>query len=166
MEFITIRRAARGEADRVADFLDEHLAKIGIGFVTKAQVKTETMGGRIWIALKSSEIVGVRIGIEKVYNMVVHPDYRGLGIGRELILVHPPKTIRVKSEPVGNWSKKQKESFVSPEGFYRALGYELSHIDHAKNFWQRGSDKAHFHKKGKKHIRVYVRPDRLINGLK
>jgi len=59
--------------------------------------------------------------------------------------------------PVGNLSKKQRENFQNPEGFYNALGYKFKELDFARNFWQRGRGKeAHFHKQGKvKHIRIY-----------
>lgn len=162
---VVIRKAAMGESKRISDFIDKYFTTEGFGFVTDAQTRTEISRSAVWVAIDNNEIVGVRVGINRVYNLCVHPDYRGAGVGRELIHVHPPDTIRVKSEPVGHLSKAQIENFKSPEGFYKALGYELSHIDVAKNFYQRGSEKANFHKEGKKHIRVYVKPSDLFDEV-
>ena len=167
MEFIIIRKAAIGESKKISDFIDKYFTPEGFGFVTDAQTKTEVSRGAVWIATHKYEIVGVRVGIERVYNLCVHPDYRAHGIGNQLIEAFPPTTIRVKSDPVGNLSKSQKENFKSPEEFYKSMGYEFSHLSEAKNFYQRGADgeKAHFHKSGKKHIKVYRKPKTTLPGM-
>jgi len=106
--------------------------------------------------INADKVIGVRVGINKVYNLVVHPNYRGMGIGRQLIEVHSPYTIRVKATPVGHLSKEQIENFTTPIGFYEAIGYEYDHSDYARNFWQKGKIKAFFHKIGeKKHIQIF-----------
>ena len=161
--FIIIRKAAVGESKRISDFIDKYFTPEGFGFVTDAQTKTEVMRGSVWIAIDGGKIVGVRVGIERVYNLCVHSDYRGSGIGRELIDVFPPTAIRVKSDPVGNLSKKQKENFKSPEEFYQKLGYNFSHLSRAKNFYAGekmvdGKKKRILSKEGKKHIKVYRKP--------
>ena len=160
VDVVIIRKAAIGEAKQISDFIDEHFTKDGYGFVTDAQTKTEVARGSVFVAFLKNEIVGVRVGINRVYNLCVHKNHRGCGIGRQLINIFPPETIRVKSEPVGNLSKKQKDGFTIPDPFYQSLGYVFSHKDTAKNFHQKGKDgeKAHFHKEGKKHIRVYRKP--------
>ena len=142
----------------IVRFIDSTFTKEGYGFVTSAQINTETRRGAVWVALNDSEIVGVRVGINRVYNLAVHPDYRGNGIGRQLIDVRPPDTIRVKAIPVGHLSKEQKAKFVTPVGFYDAIGYEYDHSDYARNFWQKAKDTAIFHKIGKlKHIQIFRR---------
>ncbi len=140
----------------IVKFIDSTFTKEGYGFVTSAQINTETKRRAVWIALDGDKIIGVRVGINRVYNLAVHPDYRGKGIGRQLIEVHPPDTIRVKAIPVGHLSKEQQDNFVTPVGFYDAIGYEYDHSDYARNFWQKGKVKAIFHRIGKiKHIQIF-----------
>jgi len=140
----------------IVKFIDSTFTKEGYGFVTSAQINTEVKHGAVWVAVDSGKIIGVRIGKNRVYNLVVHPDYRGQGVGKALIEAHSPYTIRVKAIPVGNLSKEQKGTFVTPVGFYEAIGYEYDHSDYARNFWQKAKDKAIFHKIGKiKHIQIF-----------
>ena len=140
----------------IVKFVDSTFTKEGYGFVTSAQINTEVKRGSVWVAVLGGEIIGVRVGINRVYNLAVHPDYRGQGIGKQLIEVRPPDTIRVKAIPVGNLSKEQRDNFVTPVGFYESIGYEYDHSDYARNFWQRGKTKAVFHKIGKiKHIQIF-----------
>ena len=151
-----IRKAHISESDKVVNFVDSTFTVEGYGFVTSAQIKTEIGRGSVWIALDKTGIVGVRIGINRVYNLAVAKTHRRMGIGEQLINIHRPETIRVKAIPVGHLSKKQKDGFVSPEPFYKKIGFVFRCADYAKNFWQRGKDKAHFHRQGKiKHIKIY-----------
>ena len=147
----------------IVKFIDSTFTKEGYGFVTSAQINTETNRRAVWLALDGDRIIGVRAGINRVYNLVVHPDYRGQGIGRQLIEVHPPDTIRVKAIPIGHLSKEQIDNFTTPVGFYNAIGYEYDHSDYARNFWQRGKTKAVFHKIGKiKHIQIFRKKEQNI----
>ena len=157
-----IRTANEDDIKRVVKFIDSTFTKEGYGFVTSSQIRTETKRGSVWIAYLATDdsIIGVRIGIDRVYNLAVHPAYRNNGVGRALLLINPPTTIRVKSQPVGNLSKEQLRNFRVPDGFYEAVGYDFQETDYARNFWQRGKkgERAHYHKQGKvKHIRIYKR---------
>ena len=167
---IIIRQANVEEVKDIVSFIDSTFTKEGYGFVTSSQIETETGRRAVWIALDDRVIVGVRIGINRVYNLTVHPKYRKMGIGEQLIRVHPPTTIRVKSEPVGNMSKEQRENFKNPEGFYDSIGYEYSHHDYSKNFWagetKDGKRKRIYTKQGKNpHIKVYQKKDRKQGDL-
>ena len=161
-----IRKANNLEVKQVVSFIDSTFTVEGYGFVTSAQIETETKRGSVWIALDGDRIVGVRIGISRVYNLAVKKDYRGMGIGRDLIEIHPPDYIRVKANPVGNLSKEQKANFKNPEPFYKKIGFKFLRSDFARNFWQRGKDTAHFHKQGKeKHIKIYKNEDPIQKEL-
>ena len=153
---IVIQKADFKEKKAIVQFIDGTFTKEGYGFVSSAQIDTEIRKGRVFLAKDGDKICGVRVGINRVYNLVVHPEYRGCGIGRMLIEVHPPETIRVKAQPIGNLSKEQIKNFKTPRGFYEKLGFIFSHLDYAKNFFQKASVKAVYHKQGgKKHIEVY-----------
>jgi GNAT superfamily N-acetyltransferase len=154
-----IELATTDKVEAIVKFIDSTFTKEGYGFVTSAQINTETKRGAAYIALTDSgEIIGVRIGKDRVYNLAVHPDYRKQGIGKALIEILPPSTIRVKAIPVGHLSNKQRETFKSPRGFYEAIGFVFDHLDFARNFWQKAKDKAVFHKQGeRKHIEIYKR---------
>ena len=157
---INIRKAETGETQAVVDFIDSTFTKEGYGFVTSAQIESEIKNGRVFVAVDDSSILGVRIGKDRVYNLAVHPDHRTKGIGRKLIDVWKPETIRVKASPHGHLSKKQRDNFKSPRKFYEKVGFKFSHFDFARNFWQKTKDKALFHKQGKvKHIEIYENVD-------
>ena len=157
---IQIKKAQLPEVKQVVKFIDSTFTVEGYGFVTSAQIETEIRRKAVWIAVDGGKIVGVRVGISRVYNLAVHKDYRMMGVGRKLMEIHPPDYIRVKSDPVGNLSKEQIDNFKSPEEFYQKLGFKFLRTDFARNFWQRGNKKAHFHKEGKKkHIKIYKNLD-------
>ena len=155
-----IRKANIDEVVAVVSFIDNTFTKEGFGFVTSAQIKTETKRGAVWIALENNQVIGVRVGKQRVYNLAVHPDYRRMGIGEKLIYIYRPEVIRVKAIPIGHLSKQQINNFKSPRKFYEKIGFVFRYRTYAKNFWQRGKDKAHFHKVGKKkHIEIYKDKD-------
>ena len=160
MTVVKIRKATETDIPEIVRFVDNHFTREGYGFVTSGQMKTEVRRGAVYLAFDGKIIVGSRMGLERIYNLAVHTNYRGRGIGRKLVEIFHPNLIRVKADPVGNLSKAQKENFENPEGFYRSLGYELQCTDFAKNFYQRGraGEKARFHKQGKKHIKIYQKP--------
>lgn len=153
-----IRLAELADYDNVVAHIDLHFTKEGYGFVNRAQIKTEIAKGRVVIALIENEIVGVRIGLNTLWNLVVANDQRGNGIGRLLVEFQRPLTIRVKCEPVGHLSNKQEANFTDPRPFYEALGFIEwgDKVVIARNFYQKGGG---YHAKGtKEHIRIYCDP--------
>ena len=155
-----IRKAELDEIKDVVKFIDSTFTVEGYGFVTSAQIKTEIRRRAVWIAITDEKIIGVRVGISRVYNLAVDKEFRGIGVGKALIKIHDPDYIRVKANPVGNLSKNQTANFINPEPFYRKIGFRFLRSDFARNFWQRGKEKAHFHKEGnKKHIKIYENID-------
>jgi len=153
---VEIRRAVISDLDQIVKLIDSEFTKEGFGFVNRAQVETELQRGRIIVAEDKRLIIGCRIGIDTVWNMVVTKSRRGQGVGKSLIEHIRPRTIRVKNTPVGHLSKEQKTNFPDPTVFYEKLGYRFWGNAYPKNFWQRAGKTALFHNKGKlPHIAVY-----------
>ncbi len=152
-----IRKAAVQDYVSIVDLIDDDFTKQGYGFVNREQILTEIKKRRVIVADLDGEIVGVRIGMGTIWNLVVANSARGQGIGTSLVEYLRPHTIRVKSDPIGHLSHAQKEGFVDPTPFYEKLGFELWGLSFPKNFWQRGKNsKGQFHIKGDKaHIRIY-----------
>lgn len=152
-----IRRAKLDDFAKIIKLIDGEFTKEGFGFVNRAQVDTEIRKNRVLVADDNGEIFGVRIGIDTVWNIVVSKVKRGEGIGRELINYHRPRTIRVKSNPIGHLSKEQRENFTDPTPFYEKLGFKFWGNSYPKNFWQKGKDgKGQFHIQGENpHIAIY-----------
>lgn len=84
---IEIRKANSDEVKAIVKLIDSTFTKEGYGFVTSAQINTEVKNQRVWIALDGINIIGVRIGIDRVYNLAVHPDYRRQGIGKTITFI-------------------------------------------------------------------------------
>jgi len=73
-----------------------------------------------WVVLDGEKLVGwIFIGGEKVektlYNLIVHPKYRGRHIGGILIEKLKPKIIRSKTD----------QATGDPTEFYKKMGYEI-----------------------------------------
>jgi GNAT superfamily N-acetyltransferase len=162
---VKVRFATIHDFDNIMKIIDNDFIKEGYGFVNKEQVRTELGKGRVIVAEIEGEILGVRIGLNKVWNLVVSRGERGTGIGKKLIEFHPATTIRVKAIPVGHLSKAQKIEFKDPRGFYEKLGFSHWSMAKAKNFWSGEKDgKRIFYKQGEKeHIFIYKRKDSLLN---
>lgn len=161
-----IRKANLSDLSSIIELIDGEFTKEGLGFVNKAQVETELRKGRIFIADDNGLIVGCRIGVDTVWNMVVVKSQRGRGIGRALIEYHRARTIRVKNTPIGHLSKMQRDNFSDPTGFYEALGYRFWGNSYPRNYWQRAGDRALFHSKGDiPHIAVYKDEKSLLFEL-
>jgi GNAT superfamily N-acetyltransferase len=162
---IEIRKAIIADFDKVIALIDGEFTKEGFGFVNGAQVKTEIHRRNVWVAIDSGEVIGCRIGSNTLWNLIVSKARRGEGIGRQLVEIAPPQTVRVKAIPVGHLSKAQLEAFESPEAFYQALGYRLWGRAFPRNFWQRAGNKAQFHAKGNlQHILIYHNPNDMLFG--
>ena len=159
-----IRKAKLNDLERIVALIDGDFTKEGFGFVNREQIKTEIGKHRVVVAEEEGELLGVRVGLATIWNMVVSHEARRRGIGRELIEYNRPHTIRVKADPIGHLSKKQKLNFTDPTGFYETLGFRLWGLSYPKNFWQRGRNgKGQFHLKGDTaHIKIYKDPNAVM----
>lgn len=151
-----IKKAKLADLSGIIALIDNEFTKEGFGFVNRAQIETEIHKGRVFMAREDGVIVGCRIGIDTVWNVVVSKSRRGRGIGKALIEYLRPRTIRVKNKPIGHLSRKQRDNFRDPTGFYEKLGYKFWGNAYPRNFWQRAGGKAKFHTKGETaHIAIY-----------
>ncbi len=87
-------------------------------FLRRGQL-AEILSGRhhqVYVAEIDAVLVGVAITTRgtRLVNALVHPAYRGLGIGRELIRASGAHEVRAKLDM----------SSGDPRAFYRALGFE------------------------------------------
>lgn len=162
MREVEIKKATLCQLENVINGLDSILSKEGFGFVNKMQIKTEIARGTVFIAYLDNKEVGFRIGKNRLWNIAVHPKYRGMGIGKALLLYYKPAIIRVKNKPIGHLSKQQRNDFTDPTPFYEAMGYKKITEDYGRNFWAGGNkknieQKRIFSKQGKiKHISIYI----------
>ena len=148
--------------ENVVKFIDKYFTGEGYGFVNREQIKTEILKKRVIISLDDNGINGLRIGWDRIWNLVVKTDCRGSGIGKELIEFHRPNYIRVKSDPVGHLNKTQKENFVDPTDFYEKLGFVYVGHDYGRNFYAGNKDgkRLSYAKGDKKHIKLYRNPEK------
>jgi GNAT superfamily N-acetyltransferase len=86
-------------------------------FLRRGQIEQMVRGGyhRVFIAELDGILVGAAILTRGTHlaNVLVHPAYRGLGIGRALLAASGAQTV----------SAKLDSSAGDPRGFYRALGF-------------------------------------------
>ena len=158
-----IRKATAADFGEIVKLIDGEFTKEGFGFVNKAQVETELWKGRVFVAEEGGSILGCRIGVDTVWNIIVTKSRRGEGIGRALMEIFRPRTVRVKNTPVGHLSKEQRASFSDPTAFYEELGYKYWGNSYPRNFWQRAGDKAKFHSIGiTPHIAIYKDKDTIL----
>lgn len=112
---LTVRRAERGDLTPLGFFFDTVLRRDY--FVRRGQL-ADILGGRhheVYVAEIDTVLVGVAITTRgsRLVNALVHPAYRGLGIGRELVRASGATEVRAKIDM----------STGDPRGFYRSLGF-------------------------------------------
>jgi len=163
-----IRQATIDDFGNIVKLIDGEFTKEGFGFVNRAQIMTEITKRRVIVAEDEGRIYGVRIGLDTMWNLVVSQSQRGRGVGRALVAYHRPRTVRVKTDPIGHLSKEQRKQFVDPTEFYRKLGFRFWGNSYPKNFWQKGKNgKGQFHIKGDKaHIKIYRDPLTILEEFR
>ncbi len=111
-------------AKELGDFL-EYLDMFGDDYVVVTSNGRVVGGGGYWIR-----------AFDKVGGLtwaILHPDYQGTGIGKELALY---RIERIKE--AGTAQRVQVETSQHSFGFYEKLGFKL--IDKQPNYWANGID--------------------------
>ncbi len=113
---LTLRPAVPGDFEPLSFFFDTALRKDY--FIRRGQLKDILSGPhhQVYVAEIDAVLVGVAITTRhcRLVNALVHPAYRGLGIGRALIEVSGTTEVRVKRDM----------SSGDPINFYRSLGFD------------------------------------------
>jgi GNAT superfamily N-acetyltransferase len=113
---LTIRPANPGDATPLGFFFDTALRRDY--FLRRGQLAEmlQSPYHRVYVAEIDTVLVGVAVTTRgtRLVNALVHPGYRGLGIGRALINQSGATEVRVKRDM----------STGDPRGFYAALGFE------------------------------------------
>ncbi len=112
---LTLRLATPADFIPLAFFFDTALRKDY--FLRRGQLADMLKGKyhQVYIAQLDSILVGVAIltGGTRLVNVLVHPAYRGLGIGRELVSAGCVSEVRAKLDM----------SSGDPRAFYEAVGF-------------------------------------------
>lgn len=112
---LTVRRANASDATPLEFFFDTALRRDY--FIRRGQL-AEILGGKhhqMYVAEIDAVLVGVAITTRgsRLINALVHPAYRGLGIGRALIEASGATEVRAKIDM----------SAGDPREFYKSLGF-------------------------------------------
>ena len=113
---LTVRPASRRDLVPLGFFFDTALRKDY--FIRRGQLEELLRGPhhQVYIAEIDRVLVGAAVTTRgsRLVNALVHPAYRGLGIGRELVQASGATEVRAKLDM----------STGDPRGFYRTLGFE------------------------------------------
>lgn len=113
---LTIRPAVAGDLAPLSFFFDTALRRDY--FLRRGQLADMLRGGRhrLYVAEIDALLVGVAVTTRgaRLVNALVHPAYRGLGIGRRLVEASAAREVRAKIDM----------STGDPRSFYRSLGFD------------------------------------------
>lgn len=112
---LAIRPAVRSDRTAIQFFCDAILRNDY--FVRRGQLK-EMLAGRfhqVWVAEIDRVLVGIAVTTRgtRLVNALVHPAYRGLGVGRALVEASGAVEVRAKIDMRSG----------DPRGFYEAMGF-------------------------------------------
>lgn len=115
---LSVRPAQKSDETAIQFFFDTALRRDY--FIRRGQLR-ELLDGRyhrVWVAEIDLILVGVAITTRgtRLVNALVHPGYRGLGIGRALVEASGATEVRAKLDM----------STGDPRGFYEAMGFQCS----------------------------------------
>jgi GNAT superfamily N-acetyltransferase len=121
---LTVRPARRGDVVPLTFFFDTVLRRDY--FMRRGQLE-DLVNGRyhqVYVAEIDQVLVGVAIttGGSRLVNALVHPAYRGLGIGKALVSFSGVTEVRAKLDV----------STGDPRGFYQSLGFVSTGVRNEK----------------------------------
>ncbi|MBK9127879.1 MAG: GNAT family N-acetyltransferase [Phycisphaerales bacterium] len=115
---LTVRRAAPSDEAPLSFFFDTVLRRDY--FVRRGQLGELLRSAyhQVWVAEIDCILVGVAITTRstRLVNAIVHPAYRGLGIGQALVNASGASEVRAKLDM----------SSGDPRGFYERLGFKAT----------------------------------------
>jgi GNAT superfamily N-acetyltransferase len=121
---LTVRLASRTDLVPLGFFFDTVLRRDY--FVRRGQLEELVTGPhhQVYVAELDAVLVGVAITTRgsRLVNALVHPAYRGLGIGTELVQGSHAREVRAKLNM----------SSGDPRGFYRSLGFVSTGLQNEK----------------------------------
>ncbi|MFZ2149265.1 MAG: GNAT family N-acetyltransferase [Sedimentisphaerales bacterium] len=142
MEKVDYRRAGINDVERICKFVDFWLSGRGMKkgapgavndyFVSVGQQRKYVKKYTTLIALLGDEIVGwaVMEPAGTLIHLLVKGDIRGKGIGKKMVQILEPKTVRSKSD----------QSSGDPIGFYEKIGYRR--VERVKSMSRLDSDEV------------------------
>jgi N-acetylglutamate synthase-like GNAT family acetyltransferase len=109
-----IRKARIVDLNRIRKYLDIYLRKDW--FDTPKRLYSFIDQDFCWIAEEEGKIIGFAVMTNKgvMIRLLIHPFYRGKGIGQQMMKKIRPPIIRSKTD----------QSTGDPTGFYEKLGYK------------------------------------------
>lgn len=131
---ITYRPANKNDLVNICKFVDFWLSggakRLGISsagsdyFVPYHQQEGYITRKITYIAIHKTKIIGwaVKTQHNSLIHLLVHPDYRGKGIGSRLLQILDPSFVRSKSD----------QSTGNPINFYKKHGYEIIEVSQGK----------------------------------
>lgn len=134
---LKVRPAMPSDRTALEFFFDAVLRKDY--FIRRGQLAEMVAGRyhRIWVAEIESVLVGLAVLTRgtRLVNALVHPAYRGVGIGRALIDASGATEVRAKLDM----------STGDPRGFYETIGFQTTGRRNAKGnieIWERRATAA------------------------
>jgi len=129
-----INPAAPAEVDEIKALFDCFFGAEHRGFIPVGMLKDKIVRQEVFVFKYEGKIIAVAIGRPgaTLFNLFVHPAWRGKSLGKALLKYLNPKRVRVKY------------TIKDPTAFYEKCGYRFVEYAFPKSFWTRSG----FHKKG------------------
>jgi len=120
---LTYRQATKADFARILAFVDIFLRRDYL--VRRAELERKLEVGTMLIVMDAEKLVSWAVmgKNESLWNLLVHPKYRGRHIGQTIVERFRPLIIRSKSD----------QSTGDPTPFYRKLGYRIVNERQGKN---------------------------------